>query len=130
MPRHTGYLTDRARAEGLGAAKSGAADWWTSRVIAAATLPLSLLFIFPFVGLLGEDHATVLAAFANPFYAVIAILFIGVTFLHLQHGLQEVIEDYIDTNPLRTVLMLANIFVTWAVGLAGVFAVLKIAFTA
>jgi succinate dehydrogenase / fumarate reductase membrane anchor subunit len=130
MARHAGFRTDRARARGLGSAKEGTGAWWSSRLTSIALVPLGVLFLFPFVRALGSDHATVLAIYAHPINAIIAILFIGVTGLHLQQGLQVVIEDYVHTNPRRTVLMLANIGLAWALGLAGVFAVLKIAFTA
>ena len=60
----------------------------------------------------------------------LTILFIGVTFLHLQQGVQVVIEDYVHDPALKTGALLANTLLTWAFGLSGVFAVAKIAFTA
>jgi succinate dehydrogenase / fumarate reductase, membrane anchor subunit len=130
MTQHTGFRTARARAEGLGAAKSGVEAWWASRLTSIALIPLGLLFIFPFARALGADHAAVLATYSNPWNAIVAVLFIGVAFLHLQQGLQVVIEDYVHGKPLRTALVLLNIGLTWVFGLTGVFAVLKIAFTA
>lgn len=124
------YRTDRARAMGLGSAKEGTGTWWNSRLTSVALIPLGLLFIFPFVRTLGASHAEVLATYANPFNALVAILFIGVTFLHLQQGLQVIIEDYVHAKGVRTAAMLANILLTWAFGLAGVLAVLRIAVTA
>ncbi len=93
-------------------------------------IPLALLFIFPFVQTLGADYATVREVYANPFHAIVAILFIGVTFLHTQQGLQVVIEDYVHDPAVRTGALLANTLLTWAFGLTGVFAVAKIAFAA
>jgi succinate dehydrogenase / fumarate reductase, membrane anchor subunit len=130
MSQHTGFRTPRQRAIGLGAAKEGVGHWWSSRLTSIALIPLGVLFLFPFVRMLGASHAEVVAVYANPFHAIVAILFIGVTFLHLQQGLQVVIEDYVHSRPLRTAALLANIGLTWAVGLAGVFAVLRIALVA
>jgi succinate dehydrogenase / fumarate reductase, membrane anchor subunit len=127
MAQDSGYRTPRSRAIGLGAAKEGVGHWWSSRLTSVALIPLGLFFIFPFVRALGEPWPDVLLIYSNPWNAIIAILFIGVTFLHLQQGLQVVIEDYIHHKPLRTTLMLLNIGLTWLLGLAGVFAVLRIA---
>ena len=66
--------------------------------------------------------------YGHPFNAVVAILFIAVGFLHLQQGMQVVIEDYVHDKPLRTLLLLANLLLTAAFGFTGIFAVAKIAF--
>jgi succinate dehydrogenase / fumarate reductase membrane anchor subunit len=124
------FRTEKARVLGLGSAKEGTGHWWSQRLTSIALVPLTLLFIFPFAQSLGADHATVRATYANPFHAIVAILFIGATFLHLQQGLQVVIEDYVHDKPLKTGALLANTLLTWAFGLTGVFAVAKIAFTA
>jgi succinate dehydrogenase / fumarate reductase membrane anchor subunit len=124
------YLTDRSRVQGLGTAKEGTGHWWSQRITAIALVPLTILFIFPFVRSLGADHATVVATYSDPFHAIVAILFIAVTFYHLQQGLQVVIEDYVHGKAARTAALLANTLLTWAFGLTGVFAVARIAFTA
>jgi succinate dehydrogenase / fumarate reductase membrane anchor subunit len=124
------YLTDRSRVQGLGTAKEGTGHWWSQRITAIALVPLAILFIFPFVRSLGAGHATVVATYSDPFHAIVAILFIAVTFYHLQQGLQVVIEDYVHGKAARTAALLANTLLTWAFGLTGVFAVARIAFTA
>jgi succinate dehydrogenase / fumarate reductase membrane anchor subunit len=124
------YRTDRARVTGLGTAGEGTGHWWSQRITSIALVPLTLLFIFPFVGALGGSYEDVRAAYENPFNAIVAVLFIGATFLHLQQGLQVVIEDYVHSSGPRTGLLLANTLLSWVLGLTGVFAVLKIAFTA
>lgn len=124
------YRTDRSRVIGLGSAKEGTGHWWSQRISSLALVPLTLLFIFPFVRSLGADHADVLATYAHPFNAIVAILFIITAFAHIQQGLQVVIEDYVHDKPIRTAALLANTLLCWAFGLTGVFAVAKIAFTA
>jgi succinate dehydrogenase / fumarate reductase, membrane anchor subunit len=129
MAHSSGFRTPRQRAVGLGPAREGVGHWWASRLTSVALVPLGLLFLFPFVRALGDGYAEVAALYGQPFHAIVAILFIGVTFVHIQQGLQVVIEDYVHGKPLRTALLLGNILLSWAFGLAGVFAVLKIAFT-
>ena len=124
------YRTDKQRVQGLGSAKEGTGHWWSQRLTSIALIPLTLLFVFPFAASLGGSFEAVRATYASPFNAIVAILFIGVSFHHLQQGLQVVIEDYIHDHAVKTGALLANTLLTWAFGLAGVFAVAKIAFTA
>lgn len=122
-----GYRTARARALGLGAAHEGTGHWWQQRVTAVALVVLTLLFVVPFARALGAGHAHVLALYANPFHALVAVLFIGVGFRHLALGLQVVIEDYVHDKAWRTALMIANTMFCFVFALAGIFAVAKIA---
>ena len=124
------YRTDRQRVLGLGSANEGAEHWWSQRLTAVALVPLALLFLFPFARSLGADFETVRATYAHPFNAIVAILFLGVAFRHLQLGVQVVIEDYVHGSAARTGALLANTLLCWAFALAGIFAVAKIAFTA
>ena len=124
------YRTDKQRVLGLGSAKEGTGHWWSQRLTSIALIPLTILFVFPFAQSLGGEFEAVRATYANPFHAIVAILFIGVTFLHLQQGVQVVIEDYVHDPALKTGALLANTLLTWVFGLSGVFAVAKIAFTA
>ncbi len=123
------YRTSRARVSGLGSAGQGTHHWWLQRISALALLPLTVLFIVPFARVLGREHGAVLALYAHPFHALVAVLFIAVAFRHLALGLQVVVEDYVHGKAWRTGLLVGNTMFCVAFGLAGVFAVLKIAFT-
>jgi succinate dehydrogenase / fumarate reductase membrane anchor subunit len=123
------YKTPRGMAMGLGAAGSGVHHWWRQRIGSVALVPLGLLFVFPFARALGEGHAAVVATYSNWFNAIVALLFIATTFHHLMLGLQVVVEDYVQHKGWRTGLLLANSMFCIAFGLAGVFAVLKMAFS-
>lgn len=121
------YRTDRQRVTGLGAAKEGVGHWWNQRVSAIALAILIVLFIWPFGQTLGGGYEEVLETYSHPFHAIIAILTLGVGFFHLKLGLQVVIEDYIHGKAARTVMLLANTLLCAFFGLAGIFAVVKIA---
>lgn len=125
-----GFRTDRQRVQNLGTARAGTGHWWRQRVTAVALVPLTLFFVFTFARSLGADFETVRATYASPFNAIMAILFILTACLHLQLGLQVVIEDYVHGHATRTAALLANILLTWALALTGVFAVARIAFSA
>lgn len=127
MVQKTAYKTPRGVATGLGSAGSGVHHWWQTRVGSVALIPLGLLFVFPFASALGEGHAAVVAIYSGWFNAVVAVLFIAVSFHHLMLGLQVVIEDYVHHKAWRTGLLIGNQLFCAFFGLAGVFAVLKIA---
>lgn len=122
--------TPMSRVLGLGSAKSGTEHWWAQRVSSVALVPLTILFLIPFLGSLGGGYDAVRAAYANPFNAIVAILFIAVNFLHLQQGLQVVIEDYVHEKRSRTVMMFLNTLLCALLGAAAVFAIAKVSFGA
>ncbi|MGB0497639.1 MAG: succinate dehydrogenase, hydrophobic membrane anchor protein [Rubricella sp.] len=120
------YKTSRKRAAGLGTARAGVEHAWEMKVTSIALVILIPLFLFTFGRLLGAEHATVVAAFGNPFTAVVALLTIGVSFHHLKLGLQVVIEDYVH-GAARMPALLANTFFCYALGAAGGLAVIMLA---
>ncbi len=124
------YLTDRQRVEGLGSAKEGVGHWWTHRITSVALVILTPFFVFPYANAIGHGAEGLQALYASPFHAIVGVLFVLVTAHHLMQGLQVVIEDYVHNTLQRTVAMLANTLFCGAVGIAGAFAILKIAFTA
>ncbi|MEO1471375.1 MAG: succinate dehydrogenase, hydrophobic membrane anchor protein [Pseudomonadota bacterium] len=125
---NTDFRTPRARARYLGAA-GGTHHWATINITSVMLIPLTVLFVVPFAQALGSSHDEVLALYRQPFHALVAVLFIGVTFHHLWQGLQVVIEDYVHHKGWLVALLLANTLVCGFAGVAGAFAVLKIAFS-
>ncbi|MEL6979756.1 MAG: succinate dehydrogenase, hydrophobic membrane anchor protein [Pseudomonadota bacterium] len=113
---------------GLGSAKEGVSHWWMQRVSSVALIPLTLLFVVPFGRALGDGYATVTALYADPWQALVAILFIAVSFWHLAQGMQVVIEDYVEGKAARTALLLSNTLLCALGAAAGIFAVAKLAF--
>ncbi len=119
--------TDLGRVRGLGSAKEGIAHWWAQRVTAVALVPLSLWFVASLASLAGADIAAVRSWVANPFVAVTLVLLIGVTFHHMQLGMQVVIEDYIHAEWVKITGIMLVKFTSVALAAGGIFSVLKIA---
>ncbi|QIE56821.1 succinate dehydrogenase, hydrophobic membrane anchor protein [Pikeienuella piscinae] len=121
------YLTDRARATGLGSAKDGTGHFWSQRITAIALVPLGLLFVFPFAIALGDGYEAVRALYGAPYHAIVAGLFIVVAFNHLRLGIQVVVEDYVHGGA-RTVILVLNTLFCALFAFGGLFAVARIAF--
>ena len=113
---------------GLGSAREGAREWWSMRLSAVALIPLSLWWVIAIIGHAGSDYRDFTAWVASPVTAILWILTIAVTFYHMAHGVQEVIEDYVSHEGAKLGALVALRFVCVVLAVAGIFAVLAIAF--
>ena len=120
--------TSLGRVRGLGSARSGTGEFWRQRLTAVAGVPLTIAFVVIVVGLLGRNHAAVVQILGSPFVAVVMLLFIVTICVHMRIGMQVIIEDYVHDELLKLTTLMTNTFFSFAVGLAGVFAILKLAF--
>src|SRR5271167_2778629 len=116
------------RAVGLGSAKEGVEHWWLQRITAVALVPLSLWFVIAIIRLVGADVDSVRDWVGNPLPAILLVLLLIATFYHASLGLQVVIEDYIHTELARLGLVVAVRLISFGFAVAGIFAVLSIAF--
>ena len=120
--------TPLARAIGLGSAKSGVDHWWAQRVSAVALIVLGLWFAASIVSLAGADHAAVLAWLHGPLAAIATILLLVAVFYHTALGLRVVIEDYVHSEGGKLFAIAAVQLLSVGLAVAGIFAVLRIAF--
>jgi succinate dehydrogenase / fumarate reductase membrane anchor subunit len=127
MTIHDKLRTPLKRARGLGSAKDGTHHFIIQRITAIALIFLSLYVIGLVISLIGGDYATVHAAIAKPWNAVLVVAFLIATFWHAQLGMQVIIEDYVHTPWLAITSQLAVIFFCVLAALASVLAVIRIA---
>ena len=116
------------RAYGLGSAREGAGEWWTMRLSSLALVPLTLWFVVSVIGNVGADYETFAAWVSSPLPAILLVILIAVTFHHVAHGLQVVIEDYVHVEWQKLTLLIAVKFACVLLAVAGIFAVARIAF--
>jgi succinate dehydrogenase / fumarate reductase membrane anchor subunit len=119
--------TQLGRARGTGSAHSGVHHWYAERITAIALVPLTLWFIFSMVRLVGAPQESVVAWAGHPVNTVLLLALIGMTFHHMQLGIQVVLEDYVDAKWLMNVLILATKAGAALLGLMAAVAVLKLA---
>jgi len=120
--------TPLGRVRGLGSARSGTDHFWRQRLTAIANIPLSVGFVLIVASLLGRNHAAVVQILGSPLVALVMLLFILSATIHMRIGMQIVIEDYVQDEFRKLVLLIANTFFAIVVGLASAFAILKLSF--
>jgi succinate dehydrogenase / fumarate reductase membrane anchor subunit len=113
---------------GLGSAKGGVHHWWSQRLTSIALVPLTIWFTVSILSLPSMDHATVVAWMAQSWTALLLIVLVLVATYHSQLGVRVVIEDYVHTAGTRTLSLVIVTFAHALLAVAGVFAILKVAF--
>ena len=124
----TQFRTSLARVRGLGSARNGTGHFWHQRLTAVSNVPLVIAFVLILVSLLGRSHAAVVQILGSPLVAIVMLLFIGSITYHMKLGMQVIIEDYVHDEKWKFAAVIANIFFSVAVGLAAVYAILKLSF--
>ncbi|MEX0305833.1 MAG: succinate dehydrogenase, hydrophobic membrane anchor protein [Ruegeria sp.] len=120
------YLTDRKRAQGMGAGRQGTHHHWQMMVSSTALVILVPLFVFTFAKGLGGTYEEVLAYYSRPFPAIITGLTLIVVILHLVREAQEAIVDYVHGVAEKLSLMAVAAF-GYTLIAAGLFALVKLA---
>ena len=120
--------TPLRQVRGLGSARSGTEHFWHQRLTAMANIPLTIGFVVVVASLRGRNHAAVGQILGSPLVAVLMLLFILSASIHMRIGMQVIIEDYVQDEGGKLVLVMANTFFAVVVALASAFAVLMLSF--
>ena len=123
------YLTDRKRAEGMGASKTGTEHFWNMQVSAAALAGLIPLFIFVIGPVIGDPLPVVIHHIGQPVRAIIAGLTLFVAMIHFKNGARVMIEDYAH-GFMRKALIVAVTNLAYILIAAGLFALVRLSILA
>lgn len=124
----SGFRSPIKDARGLGASHYGVGHWWAQRTTALALVPLLLWFVIGIALHGGADYAAAREWVGSPVTAVLMVLTLGAVFYHGALGAQVVLEDYVEGEGLKLVLIMLVRAAAIVLALAGIFAVLSIAF--
>jgi len=130
MDTSSSMKTPLMRVRGLGSARSGTDHFWKQRLTALANVPLVIVMIAIVIALVGKDAAAAKAVLSHPVVAIPMVLFFVSVMVHMRIGMQVIVEDYVHEEGPKVLLLALNAFFSIAVGLAGIFAILKLSFGA
>ena len=120
--------TPLGRVRGLGSAKEGTDHFWRIRLTSIALVPLSLFVVGWILSLRGATLEEVRASLSQPLVALAVALFLIAALDHMRLGMQVIIEDYANREGNKLALLILNTFFTAAIGIASIFAILKLTF--
>lgn len=123
----TSLRTPLGRVRHLGSARSGMREDWFMRLTSLALVPLTVAFVWLLLSLLSKDYNGVRAELGSPAPAIIVMLFVLVGIYHMQLGMRSIILDYVHGHA-REWALVANLFFCAVLGLACIYAVLRIGF--
>lgn len=123
------YNNPLARAKNMGSAHSGVHHWMMQKLTALANIPLTLWAVWSAMTLAaaGADYVTIRGFFAQPVNGILMTLFLLSVFYHAALGLQVAIEDYVHCEKTKMVSLLGLKLTLFALCVASVFSVLKLA---
>jgi succinate dehydrogenase / fumarate reductase membrane anchor subunit len=111
---------------GLGSAKEGTGHFWGQRVSGVALALLGMWFVYSMLMMPGFTHADATAFIGAPVNSVLLLLLVSTVAYHSYLGIQVVVEDYVHGHTLKLVSLLLSRFAHAIVGVAAVFAIVKI----
>jgi len=120
--------TPLGKVRGLGSAKSGAEHWLLERVIALANLPLSLFLVIFILMHLGATRAEIIDNMRNPIVAGLLAMSLIAILWHMKLGMRAIIEDYVHGEAAKLTLLVLNSAYTAILGVAAIYAILKMSF--
>jgi succinate dehydrogenase membrane anchor subunit len=121
-------ITPLKRVRGLGSAKEGADHFWRQRVTAVANFLLLPFAVGLIATLAGADLETVRGTIGHPVVAVALVVLILSMTVHMRIGMQVIVEDYVHSEGIKVLTLIANNFFCAAVAAVAIFAVLKLSF--
>ena len=120
--------TPLSRVRFLGSARMGTNEAWLIHLTSIALAPLTIAFVWLMLDLLGKDYNGVRAELTHPMAAVLLLAFVVAGIVHMELGMRSVIVDYIG-GQLRAWALAANTCFAALLGLACLYATLRVAFT-
>ena len=122
------FRTPLSRARGLGSSHHGVSAFIVERSTSIALVPLCLWAVYAVIKVAPLPYESAVAMLRQTVNAIMSLLLLGVSFLHMRVGLRVVIEDYVHSPVAKVAALLLNSAVCWTAWAVSSFAILWVAF--
>jgi succinate dehydrogenase / fumarate reductase, membrane anchor subunit len=126
--KSSGLRTPLSRVRFLGSAQKGTGEAWLVHLTGIANILLGLIFVWLMLDLLHMDYNGVRATLGRPIPAILLLAFIVSGIVHMEVGMRSIIVDYV-SGPPRALALIANTLFAALLGIACVYATLRLSFT-
>ena len=122
-----GIRTPLGNAIGLGSGHNGFHHWWTHFLSMVGYCLLCIFAIYAVISfsVMEGGYQGMLAWMANPFHAVLSVLFVVVGFYHFALCARVCIEDYIQPEWFKMTCIVATNFLATIFSLVACFSILR-----
>jgi len=107
------FVSEIAKAKGLGSSRSGSSHWFWQRISALFLVPIYVWFIISFLYFFINPEQVVGNILYNPVCFIAFLLMINVSLFHGVLGVRVVIEDYIHHEFWKNALLILSYFLTF-----------------
>ncbi len=114
----------------LAFSKNEGARWWFQRVVSVILVPVVLWFLVSMVHVVGASESEARAWIATPHISFLLIFLLVTIFFHLNHGLHEIIQDYVHNKFWHKLSAGIVGFICYALPIGGIVSVATIFFSA
>ncbi|RYB03227.1 succinate dehydrogenase, hydrophobic membrane anchor protein [Lichenibacterium ramalinae] len=129
MSNHPNHMrTELRRVRYLGSARSGTTGSMHMRLTSLALVPLTVGFVWLALSLVGKPYRAALATLSQPVASIFLLLFILAGIYHMQLGIRNIVDDYVHDEHVKEWSLAANLFACFVVGIASVYAVMRLSF--
>jgi succinate dehydrogenase / fumarate reductase membrane anchor subunit len=118
--------TQLGKVRGLGSAKTGTTAYLIKQFTGFLLAVLTPFMIWIVISMVGKSYAETRAALQSLWVAPVVFAFLALTFEHMRLGMNEIIIDYVHGSRLKTALVILNAVFAWGVGLACLFALIRL----
>lgn len=129
MPNNKDFQSPLSRAKGLGSAHHGTEHKLAHNITTLVNIPLVLWVMYSVFSLRNANYDGFINWMGHPVSIILSILFVISTLKHFALELQVVYEDYISCKCLRMVKVVGMKLFFFALGMATIISILKIAFS-
>jgi succinate dehydrogenase / fumarate reductase membrane anchor subunit len=120
------FISSTKKIAGMGSSCKGTSSYKMQRNSAYLLVFLVAWLVYIMSVIIGDDAGQVVAIILSPFHTIMAVLFMVTFLLHGSLGIKVIIQDYVQSDMLRSIAVSLLNLVNFVSLLAGLLAILRL----